>query len=148
MSANVEIQYTISADDVPNPELFQTWVEAAIGLETEAELVIRIVDRTESAQFNQTYRGIPGPTNVLSFAFEPPPQIKTAYLGDLLICAPLVSKEAHEQGKPIDSHWAHLVIHGVLHMQGYDHQAMDEAARMEACEIEIMARLGYPNPYE
>lgn len=148
MSVVVDIQYAIRSDDDPNPGLLQTWVEAAMGLETEAELVIRVVDQAESTRFNQTYRGIPGPTNVLSFPFEPPPQIKTAYLGDLLICSPLVSKEAHEQGKSIDSHWAHLVIHGVLHLQGYDHQAADEAARMEAYESEIMARLGFPNPYE
>lgn len=148
MSVNVNVQYAVRPKGVPGPALLQTWVEAAINSDAEIELVIRVVDWAESAQLNQTYRGKSNPTNVLSFPFEAPPQIKTSYLGDLLICAPLVTKEAQEQGKAELSHWAHLVIHGVLHLLDYDHQTPDEAAHMEALETKIMARLGFPNPYE
>jgi probable rRNA maturation factor len=136
-----------SGDTVPEAALFQRWAEAA-GPDGEAELAIRIVDEAESATLNQTYRQKTGPTNVLGFPFEVPAGIPNALLGDLVICAPVVEREAREQGKPPDAHWAHMVIHGVLHLRGYDHLDEAEAKRMEALEVEILARLEYPNPYE
>lgn len=138
-----------SGNVVPEVELFQRWAEAA-GPEgqAEAELAIRIVDEAESAALNQTYRHKSGPTNVLSFPCEVLPGIPNALLGDLVICAPVVEREAREQGKPPVAHWAHMVIHGVLHLRGYDHQDETEAERMETLEVEILARFDYSNPYE
>ena len=143
----VEVQYAYSVDDVPGPEAFHTWAEAATGPGSQAELVVRIVDELESAELNQTYRGKPAPTNVLSFPFEAPPHIKTDLLGDVVICAPVVVQEAREQGKSAFSHWAHMVVHGILHLRGYDHETETDAAVMEALEVEIMCQLGYGNPY-
>ena len=112
-----------------------------------AEIVIRVVDEEESAALNGQYRGKAGPTNVLSFPFQAPPGMKTEILGDLLICAPVVVREAEEQGKSLPAHWAHMVVHGVLHLQGYDHIDEQEAVIMETAEIAIMNGLGFPNPY-
>jgi len=151
---------------LPSAEDLQRWVLAALDPQHSprqavphwpAELTIRITDEAESAEFNQRYRGRPGPTNILSFPFEPPPGIDTsdptcaeinALLGDLLICAPLVQCEAAEQGKTETAHWAHLVVHGTLHLLGYDHLTAVEAASMEALEIDILGALGFPSPYE
>ena len=113
-----------------------------------AELSIRIVDEAESADLNHTYRHKSGPTNVLSFPCEVPDGVPLDLLGDLVICAPVVAREAQAQGKASEAHWAHMVIHGVLHLRGYDHIDTAEAERMEALEIDILSRLGYPNPYE
>ncbi|MFW5723321.1 MAG: rRNA maturation RNase YbeY [Halochromatium sp.] len=122
-----------------------------------AELTLRLTDETESADLNQRYRGRAGPTNILSFPFEPPPGLDpgqsraagiNALLGDLVICAPLVRREAAEQGKTETAHWAHLVVHGVLHLLGFDHLTATEAAPMEALEINILAALGFSTPYE
>ena len=107
------------------------------------------MDEAESADFNQRYRDKMGPTNVLSFPFEPPLGGQgRRYLGDLVICAPLVAREAAEQGKSPEAHWAHLVVHGVLHLLGYDHLDEAEAQAMEALETAILGDLGYPPPYE
>ena len=112
------------------------------------ELSLRLVDEAESADLNQRYRGKAGPTNVLSFPFEPPPGIKgPRYLGDLVICVPVVAREAAEQGKAPEAHWAHLVVHGVLHLLGYDHLDEAEAQAMEALETRLLANLGFPPPY-
>jgi len=112
-------------------------------------LSLRLVDEAESADFNQRYRGKVGPTNVLSFPFDPPPGGRgRCYLGDLVLCAPLVAREAAEQGKSPEAHWAHLVVHGVLHLLGHDHLDEAEAQAMEALETGILADLGYPPPYE
>lgn len=122
-----------------------------------AELTIRITDEAESAELNQRYRNRAGPTNILSFAFEPPPGLDLAepacdgiggLLGDLVICAPLVQREAAEQGKTETAHWAHLVVHGTLHLLGFDHMTTTEAAPMEALEMRILGALGFPSPYE
>ncbi|HSJ47688.1 MAG TPA: rRNA maturation RNase YbeY [Gammaproteobacteria bacterium] len=125
------------------------WVEAALETENHGvELVIRLVDEAESAELNEAYRGKTGPTNVLSFPFDMPPEVEeTRLLGDLVICAPVVRREAAEQGKTEPAHWAHLVVHGTLHLQGYDHQSEAGAAEMEGLERQILARLGYPDPY-
>ena len=135
-------------ENVPAEALFQRWAEAAADQDPRTELSIRIVDEAESAELNQTYRHKIGPTNVLSFPCEVPAGVPNDLLGDLVICAPVVEREAREQGKPAEAHWAHMVVHGVLHLRGYDHLQDDEAEKMESMEIEILSGLGYPNPYE
>ena len=115
---------------------------------TEAELSIRLVDEAESRELNRHYRGKDRPTNVLSFPAELPPVVQSPLLGDLVICAPLVVQEAQDQDKETLHHWAHLVVHGVLHLVGYDHQNETEAATMEAAEREILAGMGLPDPYQ
>lgn len=131
---------------VPSPELFQRWADAA-GPEGPVTVSIRIVDTVESAQLNQVYRRKSGPTNVLSFPFEVPAGVPNELLGDLAICAPVVEREAKAQGKPAEAHWAHMVVHGILHLRGFDHCDDAEAERMETLEAEILGRLGYPDPY-
>lgn len=143
---HVELQNASSANFLPAPDQLRRWVEAALRRE-RAEIVIRVVDSEEGAELNEQYRHKPGPTNVLSFPFEPPPGVATDILGDLVICAPVVEQEAAEQGKPLMAHWAHLVVHGVLHLQGFDHVEENEALTMESEEIAILNELGFANPY-
>lgn len=145
----VIIQNVTEADPVPEPERLTTWAEAAgSGVPAEAEVVIRIVAADESAELNLTYRQKQGPTNVLSFPFEAPPGVPVSILGDIVICASLVEKEAKEQGKSLEAHWAHLVVHGLLHLQGFDHIEDEEARIMEQREIAILNTLGFSDPYE
>ncbi|MGX2040200.1 rRNA maturation RNase YbeY [Methylocaldum sp. MU1018] len=144
---HVEIQHATERQGIPEDEKFPQWASAAVKRD-RAELVIRIVDETESAELNEHYRHKAGPTNVLSFPFEVPKGIPNDLLGDLVICAAVVEREAREQGKNPEAHWAHMVVHGVLHLQGYDHISESDAAVMEAEEIAILDRLGFPNPYE
>jgi probable rRNA maturation factor len=143
----LELQNVSASDYVPLEDDFRRWALAALQRES-AEIVIRIVDEGESAELNEQYRHKSGPTNVLSFPFEAPPGVQTDILGDLVICAPVVEREAREQGKTPEAHWAHMVLHGVLHLQGYDHIEEGEAQRMEAEEITLLRRLGFSNPYE
>ncbi|EEQ20787.1 metalloprotease [Yersinia intermedia ATCC 29909] len=112
-----------------------------------AEVTVRLVDEAESHELNLTYRGKDKPTNVLSFPFEAPPEIELPLLGDLIICRQVVEQEAIEQEKALLAHWAHMVVHGSLHLLGYDHIVDDEAEEMESIETEIMQSLGYPDPY-
>ena len=130
---------------------FQRWVEAALnesGTERgETQLTIRLVDEAEITELNATYRNKDKPTNVLSFPFEAPPGVDIPLLGDIIICAAVVVREADEQGKPLQAHWAHMVIHGTLHLLGYDHIDDDEAEQMEGLEIALLGGLGYANPY-
>jgi probable rRNA maturation factor len=140
---------TVALTDLPSEAQFQTWLDAALAdQDKEFEVVIRVVDEPESAELNQEYRGKIGATNILSFSFEIPDGLELNLLGDLVICAPLVKKEALEQHKPLEHHWAHLVIHGVLHLRGYDHADDDEAEEMEGKEIQILQQLNIPNPYQ
>jgi probable rRNA maturation factor len=144
----VEVQVASKAEGIPSQQQFEDWVAAAMSeTSTPVELVIRIVDEDESRALNSQFRSKDKPTNVLSFPFEPPPGMELNHLGDLVVCAPVVQREAVEQHKPVTAHWAHMVVHGVLHLQGYDHQDEQEASVMEAKEIDILERLGYPNPY-
>ena len=135
-----------SADGIPDAARFQQWAEAALADEDRASvsLSVRIVDEAEIQELNQRYRNKAGPTNVLSFPFESPVPLE---LGDIVLCAPVVRREAEEQGKELTAHWAHLLVHGVLHLCGHDHQADDEAEEMEREEVRILANLGYPDPY-
>ena len=132
---------------VPPDDALRRWAEAAAG-GAGGELAVRIVDEAESRELNRTYRGKDRPTNVLSFPMPAPPGVPVQSLGDLVICAPLVAREAQEQGKSLEAHWAHLVVHGVLHLLGHDHERPEAAEAMEALEVRILAGLGYPNPYE
>ena len=146
---DLDLQLASDAADLPSEAQFQQWVTTALrGTRDEAQLTIRIVDDEEGAELNETYRGKQGPTNVLSFPFEAPPGVEIPLLGDIVICAPKVAREAAEQGKPLQAHWAHLTIHGTLHLLGYDHIEAEEAEQMEALETELLAALGYANPYE
>jgi probable rRNA maturation factor len=144
----LDLQLATAAPDLPSRTDLQQWIDAALGdLEGPAEVVIRIVDEPEGLALNRDYRGKGYATNVLSFPFHAPPPVESALLGDLVICAPVVAGEAREQGKAPIAHWAHLVVHGVLHLRGYDHQNDEEAAEMEGFEREILAGLGFPDPY-
>ncbi|RXK33981.1 rRNA maturation RNase YbeY [Arsenophonus endosymbiont of Bemisia tabaci Asia II 3] len=134
---------------LPSETTFQHWLETFLPqFQSESEITIRIVDIAESQYLNLTYRGKDKPTNVLSFPFEVPENITLPLLGDLIICRQVVEKEAIEQQKSQDAHWAHMVIHGCLHLLGYDHLTDFEAEEMETIETEIMQKLGYPDPYQ
>ena len=133
---------------LPSDAQFKLWVRTALrGLEA-VELTIRIVDREESRELNRQYRGKDTPTNVLAFPADLPAEVDANLLGDILICAPLVAEEAREQGKAEQAHWAHLTIHGVLHLLGHDHQGVVDAELMEGTEIALLESLGIANPYE
>ncbi|WP_062745356.1 rRNA maturation RNase YbeY [Erwinia persicina] len=137
-----------SEQGLPTEADFQRWLEAVLPqFQPESEVTIRVVDEAESHELNHTYRGKDKPTNVLSFPFEAPPGIELPLLGDLIICRQVVEQEAREQEKALEAHWAHMVIHGSLHLLGYDHIEDDEAEEMESLETEIMLALGYPDPY-
>ncbi len=134
--------------EVPEDSDFQRWVDAALAEVTEdCELSVRIVEVDESTELNSTYRGKSGPTNVLSFPFEAPVVIEPRLLGDLVICKTVVETEAKQQNKQLEEHWAHMVIHGCLHLLGYDHIETDEAEKMEALEVKILQSLNIDNPY-
>ncbi|HHJ13173.1 MAG TPA: rRNA maturation RNase YbeY [Gammaproteobacteria bacterium] len=144
----LDVQYASRVQGLPQASALRSWARAALaGRESGAELVIRIVDEPEGRELNARYRGKDDPTNVLSFPFEAPPGVESAHLGDLVLCAPVVVREAKEQGKPEPHHWAHLVIHGVLHLLGYDHHDEDEAVLMERRECELLRGFGIPDPY-
>ena len=148
MTIELEVQNASACKTVPAIRDFRTWCEAALAQQASGALVIRLVDEQESAALNLRYRQKQGPTNVLSFAAELPAELDFQLLGDLVICAPLVLDEAASQGKETQAHWAHLVVHGVLHLLGYDHTTDEQAGQMEQREIAILAALGYGNPYE
>jgi probable rRNA maturation factor len=145
----IDVQYAVSADGIPPAGSIRQWVEQALPADNAAaELTVRIVDEAEITALNRQYRGKDGPTNVLSFPHEELPGIAAGLLGDVVICAPVVASESVAQDKPLEAHWAHMVIHGVLHLLGYDHHKEDEAGRMESTETELLEDLGYANPYE
>lgn len=144
----LEVQYACDGEDLPDEAQLRVWALAALaGSDAAVELVIRIVDAHESRALNGTYRGKDKPTNVLSFPFEAPPGVDCNHIGDLVVCAPVVQEEAREQGKPPHHHWAHMVVHGVLHLRGYDHVDERQAQAMETLEKHILATLGIPDPY-
>ncbi|MDX5150914.1 MAG: rRNA maturation RNase YbeY [Acidiferrobacterales bacterium] len=133
----------------PTATEVQLWAEAALqSLDQESvSLSVRVVDAQEITELNQRYRSKSGPTNVLSFPFEDPPGVDSDELGDVVVCAPVVEREALEQGKTTEEHWAHMVVHGVLHLCGYDHIEDDDAEKMENEETRILTGLGFPAPY-
>ncbi|KAF1691697.1 rRNA maturation RNase YbeY [Pseudoxanthomonas jiangsuensis] len=149
---DVAVSYAVPRAGVPAAVSFRKWVAAALKNRIrEADLAIRIVDAKEGRALNHHYRGKDYPTNVLSFPAELPeglPKgVKLPLLGDLVICAPVVAREAREQGKPLAAHYAHLTVHGALHLLGWDHEDDKEAEAMEQLEREILADLGLPDPY-
>ncbi len=135
------IQIASRADGIPTRAQLRRWVKAA--QQDEMALTLRITEATEAQQLNRDYRGKDYATNVLTFIYDASPAN-----GDVVLCAPVIVREAAEQGKSLEAHYAHLVIHGVLHLQGYDHEHKSEAVTMEAVERFIMQHLGYPDPYE
>jgi probable rRNA maturation factor len=145
----IDIQRIFDSPNQPTDTQLELWVNTVLAkAEEELELTIRIVDETESAQLNETYRHKNGATNILSFPFEVPDGIELNLLGDLVICAPVLEREAAEQNKPLYNHWAHIVIHGTLHLLGYDHIDDADAEEMENTEIAFLQTLSIPNPYE
>ncbi len=162
LSVELDVQNPNNTESLPALSEMKIWCEGAIQVQSRQKafenglsVLLRIVDSSESADLNQNYREKEGPTNVLSFPNDVPefmlgiPELneQNSHLGDLVICDSLLIKEAVEQGKPVASHWAHLIIHGVLHLQGFDHIDDAEALEMEALEIDILEQLGFANPY-
>ena len=153
MSVDVDVQRVSASESIPDDKQFQQWAEAAlIGKDSDFSLSVRVVDEDEAQRFNREYRAKDYATNVLSFPAELPAglpdDLRKSQLGDLLICAAVVAREATEQQLSEVDHWAHLLIHGVLHLLGYDHEVTAEAEDMEALEIEILAGLGISDPYQ
>lgn len=147
-AADIDVQFAVTADALPDAAAIRRWAGAVLGDQSvSGQLVIRIVDAAEVTALNRRYRGKDGPTNVLSFPAEVPAEIGADLLGDVVICAPVVAAEAVAQDKSLEAHWAHMVIHGVLHLLGFDHQGGAEASRMEACEVRLLAALGFDDPY-
>lgn len=146
---DLDLQIALDMPGLPTGSEVRLWAETALAEaddRQDTELTVRIVNEAESAALNESYRRKQGPTNVLSFPFEAPPHVESILLGDIVLCAPVVLREAVAQGKPPAAHWAHLVAHGVLHLLGYDHDE-EHAETMESLEIRILAKLGYADPY-
>jgi probable rRNA maturation factor len=136
-----DVQYAVSTRNLPSRAQLRKWARA--GLEHEAKITIRIVGQAEGRALNRDFRGKDHATNVLTFVFRDAPPFE----GDLALCAPVIAREAREQGKSLAAHYAHLVVHGVLHLQGYDHENDADARVMEKRESQIVAGLGYADPY-
>ena len=149
MKLRLSVQYGVARAGLPADSALRRWAHAALkGLRRRrVALGLRIVGDAESAALNNRFRRKSYPTNVLSFPFEAPPGTRSDILGDLVICAPVVRREAHTQRKPVKAHWAHMVVHGILHLRGYDHRKRRDAAVMEKMEIRLLKELGYANPY-
>ena len=149
MTLAVEVQIAAADASLPSQRQLSDWALAAWQEEgvRDAEVVVRVTDEAESRRLNHEFRGRDNATNVLSFPFDPVPEIDLNHVGDLVICAPVVAREAVEQGKQADAHWAHMVVHGMLHLQGYDHETDEQAAEMETLETQVLTGLGYPAPY-
>ena len=145
----VSVQLACPVGEVPDENVLTEWAVAAYGMVRHhpAELLIRIVGLDEMQALNREYRGADKPTNVLSFALEPMPGPGENLLGDIVICRDVVLDEAIEQGKEISAHWAHMTVHGVLHLCGYDHEGDAGANEMEALETAILVKLGFPTPW-
>jgi len=152
MQVEFEVQRATTSKDTPGDSQFRQWVNAVpLGHDHGLNLSIRLVDEDEARRFNREYREKDYATNVLSFPAELPEglpvEMRRSQLGDILICVPVVEREAQQQKRPLADHWAHLTIHGVLHLLGYDHEQADEAAIMESLETEILKCLGVSDPY-
>lgn len=148
---HITVQRVTPSHSIPVVADFKKWVKAALTNRVDsAELTIRIVDVDEMVHLNSTYRKKNKPTNVLSFPFDMPSgcEMDIPILGDIVICADVIKEEALSQHKAVKAHWAHMVVHGVLHLMGYDHEHDLDAEKMEAEEIIILKKLGFDNPYE
>ena len=149
MKLQLSVQYGVTRAGLPADSTLRRWAHAALkGLRRRRVMLgLRIVGNAESAALNGRFRRKSYPTNVLSFPFEAPPGTRSDILGDLVICAPVVRREAHTQRKTVNAHWAHMVVHGILHLRGYDHRKRQDAVVMEKKEIRLLKELGYANPY-
>ncbi len=140
---SLSVQYASTAEGLPTRPQLRRWAMAA--LRQSAEVTLRVVDEEEGRELNQGYRGKDYATNVLTFVYDDIPAAGLS--GDIVLCAPVVAREASEQRKTLDAHFAHLVVHAILHLQGYEHEDEREASEMENLETAIMAKLGYADPY-
>ncbi len=158
---HLDYQIAIDSQDIPSADEISNWIATGLSAEYEKfgsakklplpiEITVRVVDTRESQELNANYRGKDKPTNVLSFPFENPPglQQQLPILGDLVVCAEVIANEAREQGKMLKAHWAHMIVHGSLHLLGYDHINESEALQMESLEIAILNSMAIVNPYE
>jgi len=153
----LQLQVATCSTEYPDEKVMQSWLNHIDKNADDKSVGIRIVDTEESADLNSQFRHKQGATNVLSFPFESPflpddsdeddDEFLEDFLGDLVICAPIVKTEAEAQGKALDAHWAHMIVHGVLHLKGYDHVKQADAEEMEALERTILANIGFPDPY-
>lgn len=149
MSPRIDVDRVSRAGGIPSASDIRRWVRATLPeAKADSELCIRIVDEAEIVELNARYRDRREPTNVLSFPADIPSELGIPLLGDVVICAPVVNREAVEQHKDPRAHWAHMVVHGTLHLLGFDHQCDEEAAKMESLETRILAALDFPDPYE
>ena len=150
MKVELDLQVAAGAEEVPTPGRFESWTGFCLDhlQESRSALTVRIVEPGEIRQLNRDYRDADKATNVLSFPFESVIGVEENYLGDVVICAKVVADEAEAQGKSLEAHWAHMVIHGILHLCGFDHITDREAGRMEALETRILTGLGFNNPYK
>ena len=140
------IQYAAGTSKVPARSVFHKWIKAA--LMHDAEVGLRVVDKAEGQSLNRNFRGKDYATNVLTFVYSDARPDAQLLAGDIVLCAPIIENEAREQHKNLTAHYAHLTVHGILHLQGYDHESDAEAAAMEQMETEIVEGLGYENPYK
>ena len=149
MPYQIDVEVNSSSTKIPSIEKIELWISAALHSDelNQAEVSVYIVDEAESQELNAQYRGKDKPTNVLSFPADIPDEVGVPLLGDLVICAPVVEREAQEQGKTLEAHWAHMLVHGTLHLLGYDHVEDDEADVMEALETRLITQLNFRAPY-
>ena len=150
MSYQIDIESNSQSAQIPALAELERWISAALNSQQfeTAEVSVYIVDEDEGQELNAQYRGKNYPTNVLSFPADIAEEVGISLLGDLVVCAPVVEREAKEQGKALQAHWAHMLIHGTLHLVGFDHIEDDDAEIMEALETQIVTGLGYPAPYQ
>jgi probable rRNA maturation factor len=150
MTYRINVQHIADKALAPRASIMRKWATEALSRKVEtAEITLRLVDIAEMTSLNSVYRHKKGPTNVLSFPFTMPDAIQEEFpfIGDIVICSDIVNREAKEQGKEQDAHWAHMIVHGIFHLLGYDHETDAQANIMEALEIETLQALGFPNPY-
>jgi len=148
MALEIEVQIATTAKTLPHPNQIKEWASVALWERaSKAEITIRLVDEAESAALNLQYRKKNGPTNVLSFPYTIFPNMDIEILGDIVICAPVVAKEAELNNKSLLGHWAHMTVHGILHLIGFNHIANEDALEMEGLETDILVKLGFPPPY-
>jgi probable rRNA maturation factor len=149
MTFQIDIESNSQSQQLPAMADIELWISAALYAQklSEAEVSVYLVDETEGQALNLQYRGKDKPTNVLSFPADLPEEVDIPLLGDLVVCAPVVEREAAEQGKTLAAHWAHMLVHGSLHLLGFDHIEDEAAEQMEALETAILVQLGFPAPY-
>jgi probable rRNA maturation factor len=150
MPYQIDIENNSQSQQIPALVELERWISAALATQQleDAEVSVYIVDEDESQELNAEYRGKDKPTNVLSFPADIPEEVGVPLLGDLVVCAPVVEREAQEQSKSLSAHWAHMLVHGTLHLLGFDHIVDDDAEVMETLETQIVTGLGYPAPYQ